>query len=101
VYPEDIERVVATIEGVRAGNVIAFGIDHRPGKEGLVVVAETKSDDVSRTRAWVAERVLDVMGLPAKDIVLVAPGTLPKTSSGKLQRSLCRERYLGEELKPA
>jgi fatty-acyl-CoA synthase len=36
--------------------------------------------------------------VPPKDVVLVAPGTLPKTSSGKLQRSLCRQRYLGTEL---
>ena len=38
------------------------------------------------------------VGLPAKDIVLVEPGSLPKTSSGKLQRSLCKVRYLGQEL---
>jgi fatty-acyl-CoA synthase len=94
VFPEDVERAVADIEGVRAGNVIAFGVDGRAGKEGLVVVAETKSDDPRRTRSWVAERIRDTIGLPAKDIVLVAPGTLPKTSSGKLQRSLCRDRYL-------
>ena len=31
-------------------------------------------------------------------VVLLAPGSLPKTSSGKLQRSLCRDRYLGAEL---
>jgi hypothetical protein len=30
--------------------------------------------------------------------VLVAAGTLPKTSSGKLQRSLCKQRYLDDEL---
>ena len=38
------------------------------------------------------------VGLPVKDVVLVAPGTLPKTSSGKLQRALCKQRYLAEEL---
>ena len=41
------------------------------------------------------------IGLAPKDVVLVAPGSLPKTSSGKLQRSLCRQRYLSEELQPA
>jgi fatty-acyl-CoA synthase len=46
----------------------------------------------------VHDRVLDVVGVPPKDIVLVAPGTLPKTSSGKLQRSLCRRRYLDGQL---
>ncbi len=97
VFPEDVERAVGTIDGVRAGNVIAFGVPGR-GKEGVVVVAETRSEDVATTRRSVAERVRQAVGLPPKDIVLVEPGTLPKTSSGKLQRGLCRQRYLGEEL---
>ena len=97
VFPEDVERAVATIDGVRAGNVIAFGVPGR-GKEGVVVVAETRAADVATTRRTVAERVRQTVGLPPKDVVLVEPGTLPKTSSGKLQRGLCRQRYLGEEL---
>ena len=101
VFPEDIERALASVEGVRAGNVIAFGVDGAQGKEGLVVVAESKSDDLPEVRRSVAERVRAAVGLPAKDIVLVAPGSLPKTSSGKLQRSLCKVRYLGAELQPA
>lgn len=98
VFPEDIERALADVDGVRAGNVIAFGVDNEQGKEGLVVVAESKADDLHEVRRSVAQRVRDAVGLPAKDIVLVAPGSLPKTSSGKLQRSLCKVRYLGAEL---
>jgi fatty-acyl-CoA synthase len=100
VFPEDIERALADVDGVRAGNVIAFGVDQQ-GKEGVVVVAESKSDDLPEVRRSVAARVRDAVGLPAKDIVLVAPGSLPKTSSGKLQRSLCKLRYLGAELQTA
>jgi fatty-acyl-CoA synthase len=48
----------------------------------------------------VARRVRQSVGLGPTDIVMVGPGTLPKTSSGKLQRSLCRDRYLTEELQP-
>ena len=99
VFPEDVERAASTIDGVRAGNVIAFGIDGN-GKEGVVVVAETKSDDHASTRRSVRARVLASIGLAPKDVVLVAPGSLPKTSSGKLQRSLCRQRYLRAELEP-
>ena len=99
VFPEDVERAAATSDGVRAGNVIAFGVDAK-GKEGLIVVAETKGDDHASTRRSVSERVRAAIGLPPKDVVLVAPGSLPKTSSGKLQRSLCRERYLREDLEP-
>jgi fatty-acyl-CoA synthase len=98
VYPQDIEQVVGEVEGVRAGNVIAFGVDGRGGNESVVVVAEAKGDDLGPVRAGVAERIRRAVGIAAKDIVLVSPGTLPKTSSGKLQRSVCRERYLGQAL---
>jgi len=100
VFPEDVERAVAEVEGVRAGNVIAFGIERQSGREGIVVVAETREGDVPALRAAVADRVRDAVGLPP-EVVLVTPGTLPKTSSGKLQRSLCRSRYLEAELQLA
>ena len=101
VFPEDVERAVADVDGVRAGNVIAFGIDGRRGFETIVIVAETKADDTTPVRDAVARRVKECVGLAAADVVLVQPGTLPKTSSGKLQRSLTRTRYLAEELQPA
>jgi fatty-acyl-CoA synthase len=101
-FPEDVERAVGQLDGVRAGNVIAFGIDADRGRESLVVVAESRAvdDDVAALRRLVAERVRDAVGVPARDIVLVAPGTLPKTSSGKLQRSLCRRQYRDGRLAP-
>jgi fatty-acyl-CoA synthase len=98
IFPDDIERAVGAIDGVRAGNVIAFGVDGRHGKESIVVVAEVRTDDETLLRKFVAERVREVVGVPAKDIVLVAPSTLPKTSSGKLQRAACREQYLAGSL---
>jgi fatty-acyl-CoA synthase len=103
VFPDDIERAVSGVAGVRAGNVIAFGMEGYKGKESVVVVAETKSsgDDLVGIRAAVHHRTLEVCGLPPRDVLLVAPGTLPKTSSGKLQRARCRELYLNEELELA
>jgi len=101
VFPEDIERACHDVDGVRAGNVIAFGVETAKGREGLVVVAESRpadGGDLGPIRAAVHERVRAVAGVPAKDVVLVAPGTLPKTSSGKLQRALCRRRYLDGHL---
>jgi fatty-acyl-CoA synthase len=98
IYPQDIERAVGTLEGVRAGNVIAFGVDGYKGKETVVVVAETKATDVEEVRKAVHHRVLEAVGVPPRDVMLVQSGTLPKTSSGKLQRSLCKERYLNEDL---
>ncbi|HEX5613598.1 MAG TPA: AMP-binding protein [Acidimicrobiia bacterium] len=98
VHPQDVERAVADIDGVRAGNVIAFGTEGRRGREALVVVAEAKAEELGAIRHAVATRVRDSVGVPPEEIVLVRPGTLPKTSSGKLQRSLCRTRYLDAEL---
>ncbi len=100
VFPEDVERAAAAVDGVRAGNVIAFGSDRRRGREAIVVVAETKSDDVHLVHDTVIDLVCDAVGVPPVDVVLVRPGTLPKTSSGKLQRSLCRDRYHDDELEP-
>ncbi len=108
VFPEDIERACASLDGVRAGNVIAFGVEGYKGKETVIVVAEVRladleSDDdrspaMDQIRHAVHHRTLDVCGLPPRDIMLVKPGTLPKTSSGKLQRAKCREQYLAEQL---
>ncbi len=103
VFPEDIERAVGVIDGVRAGNVIAFGMEGYKGKESVVVVAETKqsSDDEAALdviRHAIHHRTLEVCGIPPRDVILVRASTLPKTSSGKLQRSRCRELYLAEEL---
>jgi fatty-acyl-CoA synthase len=100
VFPEDIERAVGAVEGVRAGNVIAVGVEGYKGKETVIVVAEVRAEpgDLDRIRGQVHHRTLEVCGIPPRDVVLVEPGTLPKTSSGKLQRAKCREQYLDETL---
>jgi fatty-acyl-CoA synthase len=98
VYPQDIERAVGGLEGVRAGNVIAFSVEGRGGKEAVAVVAETRFEDRDALLHDMHEAVYVAVGVPAKEIALVKPGTLPKTSSGKLQRTLCKEQFLGQGL---
>ncbi|MEA3186084.1 MAG: fatty-acyl-CoA synthase [Ilumatobacteraceae bacterium] len=98
VFPEDIERACGGLDGVRAGNVIAFGVEGYKGKESVVVVAEVRTDNPPSVREALHHRTLEVCGLPPRDVMLVKPGTLPKTSSGKLQRAKCRELYLLESL---
>jgi acyl-CoA synthetase (AMP-forming)/AMP-acid ligase II len=57
-------------------------------------VAEARpGTDPDALRRGLQEVARNVTGLPAREVVLVPPGVLPKTSSGKLQRSLCRQRY--------
>ena len=94
VYPQDVERAVGGIDGIRAGNVIAFGSPGRNGKEQIVVVAETRAErGLDDIRVQINEQSIAAVGVPCREIVLVKPSTLPKTSSGKLQRALCRHQY--------
>jgi fatty-acyl-CoA synthase len=98
VFPEDIERAVGDLEGVRAGNVIAFGVEGYKARESVVVVAEVRASETVPLRKAVHRKVLEVTGVPPRDVMFVEPGSLPKTSSGKLQRGVCRDRYLNETL---
>jgi len=99
IFPEDIERSVGIVEGVRAGNVIAVGVEGSKRKETIVVIAEVRTDDPDTVRRSIRQQVIGIVGYPPRDIMLVQPGTLPKTSSGKLQRNLCRRQYLENDLK--
>jgi acyl-CoA synthetase (AMP-forming)/AMP-acid ligase II len=104
-YPQDIEAAAGSVEGVRPGCVLAFSIPNSDrGTEEIIVVAET-SVRSSRTRQLLAQeirkRVHQSMGCGLDQVLLMPPGTVAKTSSGKLQRSLCRQRYLSGELRPS
>lgn len=92
-HPQSVEWVVGEIEGVRKGNVVAFSV---PGAESeeLVIALEFKAEDTEALKTLVREAVRRELGLTLADLVLLPPGGLPKTSSGKLQRRLTRQQYL-------
>ncbi len=98
IYPQDIEVVAGEVDGVRTGNVIAFGIEGRQGAQDIIVVAESKAADHDDVQREVTRRVTESVGIPPKKVILVQAGSVPKTSSGKLQRSACRLQYLADEL---
>ncbi len=98
VYPQDIEKVVGEVEGIRTGNVIAFGVDGRHGAQNIVVVAESKGGNLDEVKRNVTMAVTEAEGIPPKEVVLVEPGTVPKTSSGKLQRSAAKASHIAGEL---
>ncbi len=98
IYPQDIEVVAGEVDGVRTGNVIAFGIEGRQGAQDIIVVAESKATDQGDVEREVTRRVTESVGIPPKKVILVQAGSVPKTSSGKLQRSACRLQYLADEL---
>lgn len=100
-FPEDVERCAESVEGVRKGNMVAFGVTTKRGRERLVLVGETRLQDgeeAYRVACDVSERVRGEIGVPVREVVLVPPGTLPKTSSGKKRRFLCRSLYVSDRL---
>lgn len=98
VLPQDLERAAQSVAGVRPGAVVAFGARSGAGPEHVVIAAEFKGTDDDRARRDLVRVVGDAAGLRPADVVLVTPGSLPKTSAGKLQRGVCRGRYVRGEL---
>lgn len=90
--PQTIEWLVEKVEGVRPGNVVAFS---RPSAatEELVLVCEAREGATDEVRRRIVARVGEELALSVADVVLLPPGALPKTSSGKLQRRKTREQY--------
>ncbi|GAA3987434.1 fatty acyl-AMP ligase [Thermobifida alba] len=105
-YPVDIENTVEqALPPVRVGHVAAFAVT--PGEEErLVVVAELRADRIAGTDlpaavAEVARSIRRTHEIDVYDVVLTRPGKIPKTTSGKLQRGACRDRYLAGEFTKA
>lgn len=101
-YPTEIEELTSSVSGIRQGCVIAFGIsDVQKGTEKLIVVAETnetKEKEREQIRENVIEKIVTALDIVPDQVVLVKPRIIPKTSSGKLQRSACKNMYLEGQL---
>jgi long-chain fatty acid adenylyltransferase FadD28 len=96
--PDDIE---ATIREITAGRCAAIAIPHK-GVEKLVAIIELKNrrdsdeDEAARLRnvkREVTSAISKSHGLSVADLVLVSPGSIPITTSGKIRRSQCVELY--------
>jgi fatty-acyl-CoA synthase len=92
IYPQTIEWEIEKVPGVRKGNSVVFS--KRAGdSETLVCVCESEESDVTRLISEIRERVSHQLGHALEDIVVLKPGQLPKTSSGKVQRSKTSDLY--------
>lgn len=99
-YPQDVEGTAQDAHpAVRRDRLAAFGVPGGSGERVVVVAEHVRATSLARidvpdlvraVRAAVSGR----HGLRLADVVLVPPGTVPRTSSGKVARALTRERYL-------
>jgi acyl-CoA synthetase (AMP-forming)/AMP-acid ligase II len=91
-YPQDIELAAELSHAaLRLGGSAAFAVDDPTGKEALVVVAEVDGEpDPAEVHKAISAAVLREFELGVMDVLLVPPQGIPKTSSGKKQRSATR-----------
>ena len=102
-YPEDIE---ATVQQITPGRVAAISVPVDSTEKLVLVVeyklrkdstADTTADTTDGVRGEVTAAVSAAHGLNVGDLVLVAPGSLPTTTSGKIRRAACVEQYRNNE----
>ncbi len=106
-YPQDIELTVEqSYPALRPGCCAAFSVDVA-GQERLVIVAEVErrylprrvqSLDTKEVVQAIRRAVAEYHELSVYAVSLLKPGTIPKTSSGKIQRHVCRTNFLAGSL---
>lgn len=86
IFPTEIEQVAAQVRGVREGAVVAVAAGNDSARPRLVIAAEFRGPDEAGARSDLVQRVASQCGVVPADVVFMAPGSLPRTSSGKLKR---------------
>ena len=103
--PQDIEDAVDGLAHLRSGCLAAIGVVPENGDgEELVVLAErnraSNSSTDSHLSAEIRRRILEQIGLTVDNVRVLEPGTLPRTSNGKIRRNEARKQYLLGTLRP-
>ncbi|HEX9254550.1 MAG TPA: AMP-binding protein, partial [Candidatus Angelobacter sp.] len=96
-YPQDIERTAReSCPAVRLGTSAAFSVSARTGERMVLVqeVPRRQKVDADQIFRSIREAIAEEHEVQIHEIALVAPGSVPRTSSGKIQRSLCRKEFL-------
>ena len=91
IYPTDIERAACRVAGVRPGCAVAVRLDVGLSRETFAVAVECKEfadhDQVRRVERQVAHEVFAEVDMRPRNVVVLEPGMIPKTPSGKLRRA--------------
>ncbi|OBK36109.1 long-chain fatty acid--CoA ligase [Mycobacterium sp. 1245111.1] len=91
IYPTDIERAAARVHGVRPGCAVAVRLEAGHPRETFAVAVEANDwenlSEVRRVERQVAHEVVAEVDVRPRNVVVLEPGTIPKTPSGKLRRA--------------
>ena len=104
-YPQDLEQTTAQQHpAIRRGCVAAFSVGHGSSGDRIALVAETDPGRLDtptaaqETIAAIRTAITEMHGVQPSAVTLVEPGTIAKTTSGKLQRFACRDAFLAGSL---
>jgi len=106
VFPEDIEALVHTVEGIYPGRVVAFGLDDTArGTESVAVVAEMRGEFNSSSAApielQIRRLISSVLGISLRYVRVTPERWIVKSTSGKISRRDTRLRFLRESSSPS
>jgi len=91
IYPTDIERAASRVRGVRPGCAVAVRLDAGDSRESFAVAVESNAfedaAEVRRIKHDVAHEVVTEVEMRPRNVVVLGPGVIPKTPSGKLRRA--------------
>jgi fatty-acyl-CoA synthase len=100
--PQEFESCVESLDGVRTGCVVALGFtpEEADGEELLILAERSPHRSSGDLEERIRKAVLDGTGVRAHTVRILEPGTLPRTSSGKMRRGEALRRFLSDELIP-
>jgi acyl-CoA synthetase (AMP-forming)/AMP-acid ligase II len=100
IYPQDLERIAMTVQGVHPGRAVAFGIfSQRLGTEQVMIVAEVDTEDPDEKQQIaneIRQKVTQGSAVALRHVHLVQENWIIKTSSGKTARLANREKFIKE-----
>jgi fatty-acyl-CoA synthase len=98
IYPQDLEFIADHVPGVHPGRTVAFGVENEAsGTEDVVVIVEAeRGAEAEQVEEAVRATIARQSDCVVRTVYVVPPMWLIKTSSGKISRTRCKEKFLAE-----
>jgi fatty-acyl-CoA synthase len=93
-HPPDLESAIADVEGLRPSGIVVFGVNHVEDADEVVAVLEARASSAPDAIVdHVRRRMRETAGIEIDRVVVAPPGTIPRTTSGKVRRTETRARF--------
>src|SRR6202040_961532 len=100
-HPPDLESAIADLQGLRPSGIVVFGVSRTEEADEVVAVLEARTSLTHQEIAdHVRRRVRETAGLELDRVLVAPPGTIPRTTSGKVRRGEARGGFQAGHLAP-